>query len=157
MSVRRLLMGIALLLLFLMAVPAAAPAAAPRTSVTDLEDEVMCPICGTLLELSSSPQADRERAFIARLVRDGRTKAQIEDTLVAQYGPEVLAEPSGSGFDISAWLVPALAFVVAVAALALGVRRWRRPPGGEGSPPPGRGPGPEAAERLEADLAKYDL
>jgi cytochrome c-type biogenesis protein CcmH/NrfF len=156
MSVRRLLMGITLLL-FIVAVPAVAPAAAPRTSVTDLEDEVMCPICGTLLELSSSPQADRERAFIARLVREGRTKAQIEDALVAQYGPEVLAEPSGSGFDISAWLVPALAFVVAVAALALGVRRWRRPPGGGDSPPFGRSPSPEAAERLEADLARYDL
>jgi cytochrome c-type biogenesis protein CcmH len=158
MSGRRLLTGgISLLLLFLMALPAAASAAVPRTSVTDLEDEVMCPICGTLLELSSSPQAERERAFIARLVRGGRTKAQIEDALVAQYGPEVLAEPSGSGFDISSWLVPTLAFAIAAVALALGVRRWRRPPGDEDSPPPGRGPSPEAAEKLEADLARYDL
>jgi cytochrome c-type biogenesis protein CcmH len=155
MRTRRLLTAFALLLL--LAGPASAAAATPRTSVTDLEDEVMCPICGTLLELSSSPQAERERAFIARLVRDGRTKAEIEDALVAQYGPNVLAEPSGSGFDVSAWLVPAVAFIVAAAALALALRRWRRTSGGDGAPRAGRGPSAEEAERLEADLAKYDL
>ena len=35
----------------------AAPAAAQEASLTDIEDEVMCPICGTTLELSASPQA----------------------------------------------------------------------------------------------------
>ena len=45
--------------------PAAPAPAAPQTSIADVEDEVMCPICGTLLELAESPQAQRERAFIA--------------------------------------------------------------------------------------------
>ena len=153
MSFPRLL---AVLLASLLLTAAAAPAA-PATSVADLEDEVMCPICGTLLELSSSPQAQRERAFIARLAAEGRSKAEIKDALVAEYGREVLAQPSGSGFDLSAYLVPALAFLVAAIALGLGIWRWRR-----GSlPHPGRagseGPSDEETERLEADIARYDL
>jgi cytochrome c-type biogenesis protein CcmH/NrfF len=135
---------------------AASAAAAPQTNLPDVEDEVMCPICGTLLELSESPQAERQRAFVARLIAAGRTKAEIKDALVAQYGRQVLALPGGSGFNLSAYLVPAIAFAAAALALALGVRRWRRAGGGAG---PSAAPGPdgEDAERLEADLARYDL
>ncbi len=147
---------LAALLASLLLTAASAPAA-PATSVADLEDEVMCPICGTLLELSSSPQAERERAFIARLAAEGRSKTEIKDALVAEYGREVLAQPSGSGFDLSAYLVPALAFLVAAIALGLGIWRWRR----GSSPHSGRagpgGPSDEEAERLEADIARYDL
>src|SRR5438094_430461 len=78
-------------------------------SLADIEDEVMCPVCGTLLELSDSPQAQRERAYINTLIAQGKTKQQIEDALVEQYGPNVLATPSGSGFDLTAWIVPGLA------------------------------------------------
>jgi cytochrome c-type biogenesis protein CcmH/NrfF len=131
--------------------------AAPQTSLADLEDEVMCPICGTLLELSSSPQAERERVFIAGLVREGRSKAQIKDALVAEYGREVLAEPSDSGFDLWAYVLPVLGFALAAAALVVGIARWRRPP-----PPREEGearaaPSGEEAERLDADIARYDL
>jgi cytochrome c-type biogenesis protein CcmH len=145
--------------LTLVLLPGAAFAAVPQTSISDVEDEVMCPICGTLLELAESPQAQRERVLVRRLIAEGRTKAEIKDVLVAQYGRGVLALPSGSGFDLSAYLVPAIAFVLAVLGLALGVRRWRRAakPAGPGASPAPRGPQGEDAERLEADLARYDL
>ena len=136
---------------------AAGAAAAPRTSLTEISSEVMCPVCGTLLELAESPQAQREKAFISRLVAAGRTKAQIKDALVAEYGNEVLALPRGSGFDLSAYLVPVIAFVVAVLALAVGVARWRRAGRGPDRGPPTAGPSPEDSERLDADLARYDL
>lgn len=136
---------------------ASASAAVPQTSVADLEDEVMCPICGTLLELSSSPQAQRERAFVARLVAEGRSKAEIKDALVAEYGQEVLAQPSGSGFELSAYVVPALGFLIAAVALAIGIWRWRRGPFRQGGRERPEGPSEEDAERLEADLARYDL
>jgi len=137
-----------------------APAAAgfrpqPRASLPDIEDEVMCPVCGTLLELSESPQADRERVFIHKLIAEGRSKQQIKDALVAEYGSAVLATPRGSGFDLTAYLVPILAALVAATALILGVRRWRRsaPP----DEPEAEAPRGEDAERLDSDLARYDL
>jgi cytochrome c-type biogenesis protein CcmH len=145
--------------LSILALAALALFAAPAQAVeiSDVEDEVMCPICGTLLELSDSPQARREKAFIAEMIAAGRSKAEIKDALVDEYGSEVLAEPEGSGFELSADLVPAIAFLVAVVALAVGVARWRRRGGGGGSGP-GAGPPPDAdAKRLDADIARYDL
>jgi cytochrome c-type biogenesis protein CcmH len=144
-------------LLALVAAPASV--AAPRASLTEIEAEVMCPVCGTLLQLAESPQAQREKVFVRRLVSEGKTKQEIKDALVAEYGEAVLALPRGKGFNLSAYLVPAIAFVVALVALIFGVLRWRRaggdPPGG--SRPTPQGPSPEDSERLDADLARYDL
>ncbi len=141
------------------ALAGAAGAVQPKTTLPDVEDEVMCPICGTALNLSASPQADRERAFIRRQIAAGKTKDQIKDELVAQYGTRVLAEPPKSGFDLTAWLVPGVAILIAAIAIALGLRRWRRAArDGDGSPPAGGPPlDPADAERLDADLARYDL
>ena len=148
---------VAAIALLASAVPALA--ATPQTELPDIEDEVMCPICGTLLELAQSPQAERERVYISGLIAEGRTKAEIKDELVAQYGDRVLALPGGSGFDLSAYLVPAIAFVAAAVALAISIWRWRggsRPPGDDEDGAPDA-PSGEEAERLEADLARYDL
>ncbi len=80
----------------------------------------MCPVCGTLLQLAESPQAQRERVFIERQIDAGRSEAEIKDALVAEYGNEVLALPPDSGFSLSAYLVPIVAFLVAAVALASG-------------------------------------
>jgi cytochrome c-type biogenesis protein CcmH/NrfF len=142
-----------------LAAPATA-AAAPQTTVNAIEAEVMCPICGTLLELAESPQAKREKVFVAKLVAAGKSKAEVKDALVAQYGPSVLALPKASGFDLSAYLVPILAIAIAVVVLAFSVLRWRRsgranePSAGDAAADAPQG---EDAERLEADLSRYDL
>jgi cytochrome c-type biogenesis protein CcmH/NrfF len=145
-------------LLALGALLAPAAVAAERASLIEIEKQVMCPVCGTLLQLAESPQAQREKAFIRGLIAEGKTEAQIKDALVAEYGEEVLALPQGSGFSLSAYVVPIVAFVVAAIALAFGVLRWRRAGGGggRGKPAP-TGPKGDDAERLDADLARYDL
>jgi cytochrome c-type biogenesis protein CcmH len=140
--------------LALLAPGAAAGAPQPQTNLADVEDEVMCTVCGTLLELSDSPQAQQEKEFIRQRIARGDTKQQIEDAMVRQFGPRVLATPPASGFDLSAYLIPAIAFVVAVIGIALGLRRWRRQSGGGGGSPPLEG---AEAERLDADLSRYDL
>ncbi len=148
----------ALPLVCLLAAALAFPAATlgARASLADIEDEVMCPVCGTLLELSDSPQAQRERAYINTLIAKGMTKQQIEDALVAQYGPNVLATPSGHGFDLAAWIVPGLG--VLVLAGALGFAWWRRGRPGSGGPGPEPTPlSPEDSTRLDRDLSSYEL
>jgi cytochrome c-type biogenesis protein CcmH len=148
----------ALTVICLLAAALVAPASAlgAKASLADIEDEVMCPVCGTLLELSDSPQAQRERAYINSLIAKNWTKHQIEDALVAQYGLNVLATPSGHGFDLTAWIVPGLG-VIALAA-ALGFAWWRRGRPGSGGPkpePPALSP--EDATRLDRDLSSYEL
>jgi cytochrome c-type biogenesis protein CcmH len=147
-----------LIAIAVLAVLAPSATAAPRASLTEIERQVMCPVCGTLLQLAESPQAQREKAFIQRLIAEGKSEDQIKDALVAEYGDEVLALPQDSGFSLSAYVVPIVAFVLAAVALALGVLRWRRAgnSGGRGEPAPA-GPEGDDAKRLDADLARYDL
>jgi cytochrome c-type biogenesis protein CcmH/NrfF len=151
--------ALAFLALGLLAFAAAVSAEPVRqTTVHDIEGEVMCPICGTLLELSDSPQGKREKVYVAKLVAAGKTKAEVKDALVTQYGPAVLALPKASGFDLSAYLVPILAIIIAIVVLAFSVARWRhdgkRSTAEEDAVPAPQG---EDAERLEADLGRYDL
>lgn len=147
-------------LLALLALAPAAGAATPQTSLSEIEGEVMCPVCGTLLELAEAPQALREKEFIKRLVIAGESKEQIKAALVAEYGEEVLALPEGDGFNLSAYVVPIIAFVLAAIALGFGVWKWRRAGGSAGpGPPAAAGPGPsnEDNRRLDEDLGRYDL
>ncbi|MBS1888356.1 MAG: cytochrome c-type biogenesis protein CcmH [Actinobacteria bacterium] len=142
-----------------LALPTAAGAAsALRTELNEIESEVMCPVCGTLLELAESPQATREKAFVEKLVKQGQSKEEIKEALVVQYGDAVLAEPKGSGFDLSAYVVPVVAFILAALLLALAVWRWRRATSSrEERRPEVEGPSEEDRKRLDADLARYDL
>src|SRR5687768_16472459 len=86
----------------LLAMAGAAVAASPRTSLPDIEDEVLCPVCGTPLNQAQAPQAERERAMIRTLIAQGKTKPQINRRLVDEYGPGVLATPEPSGFSLAA-------------------------------------------------------
>jgi cytochrome c-type biogenesis protein CcmH len=144
--------GVAIALLLAVAVSAPAAAQEARTSLPDVEDEVMCTICGTLLAESQSPQADRERALIRELIAEGKDKDQIKDALVAQYGPRVLATPSGHGFDLLAWLVPGMGILLAAAGIAVGLTRVRRT--APDSVPPTLSA--EERRRIDADLADFD-
>jgi cytochrome c-type biogenesis protein CcmH/NrfF len=140
--------------LALLLVLAPAASACPKTSLGDIENEVICPVCGTSLALATeAPQAQRQRAFIERQIADCRSKDEIKAALTEEFGDEVLALPDDDGFEIAAYLVPAAILLTALAALGLGVRRWRRTRPAGPSAPAGR----TDAERLDEDLARYEL
>jgi cytochrome c-type biogenesis protein CcmH len=149
-----------LALVMLAALPAAAAAqACPRTSVADVEDEVMCPVCGTPLALASeAPQAERERAFIQRLVDDCRSKDEVKQALVAEFGDRVLALPGDQGDDslgdVLVYVIPAVGIVLAAAGIAFAVVRWRR-----ARRPESGGATLAGADgaRLDDDMSRYDL
>ncbi|MFN8203329.1 MAG: cytochrome c-type biogenesis protein CcmH [Solirubrobacteraceae bacterium] len=139
---------------------AAAPAlaATPQTTLNDVEDEVMCVVCGVPLNIAESPQADRERAFINRQIAQGKTKDEIKDAMRAEYGDAVIATPEGGGFEVTNWLIPALVALVLVAAVAVLVPRWRRrqrTAGADATAADVPALSPDEARRLDEDLARY--
>jgi cytochrome c-type biogenesis protein CcmH len=154
-SLRRSLLAV-LLAALLLAGPASAQEDQPAT-LTDLEDEVMCTICGTTLQLSESPQATRQRVFINELISEGATKQEVKDALVDEYGPEVLAVPSTEGFDLAAWVVPIAGVLAAFTLVGLAARRWRRRRAVDVADAPAPRDDPEGEERLRADLGRYEL
>ncbi|MBV8955540.1 MAG: cytochrome c-type biogenesis protein CcmH, partial [Solirubrobacterales bacterium] len=102
-TLRFILVAAALLLAL---APSAALAATAKTSLSDVEDEVMCPSCHEPLALAQSPQANAERNFIRMLIAQGQTKAAIKQALVAQYGTSVLARPPAQGFNLTVYVLP---------------------------------------------------
>jgi cytochrome c-type biogenesis protein CcmH len=144
--VTRVLLGLVVLVL--------ATGAAPRTTLPDVENEVMCVECKTALNVSTSAVADEERSFIRRQIALGKDKQQVKAALVEQYGPGVLADPEGSGFDLAAWLVPILLAVLGIGGVAVAARRWRR--GAAPAPAAGEPLPEEDARRLDAELAAFD-
>ena len=137
-----------------LALLAPAAAAAQQASLPDIEDEVMCPICGTTLELSDSPQAERERELIRGLIAEGKSKDEIKDALVAEYGEDVLAVPDSEGFDLTAWVIPALGIGIAAIVVGLAIARLARRRRSNGV---GRELEPGDEARLERDMSSYDL
>jgi cytochrome c-type biogenesis protein CcmH/NrfF len=134
----------------------AALAAEPRTTLPDVEDEVMCVECGTALNVSTSPVADREREFIRRRIAEGMSKPEIKAALVKEYGPKVLAVPEGGGFDVAAWLVPGLLCLIALLGVGVAAVRWRGRREDEVVPDEGPDLDPDDRRRLDADLAAFD-
>ena len=144
------------LLLALVLAPAAM-AAEPKTTLPDVEDEVMCVECGTALNVSTSPVADREREFIRRRIAEGKGKPEIKAALVEEYGPKVLAVPEGGGFDVAAWLVPGLLSLIALLGVGVAAVRWRGRREDEPDDVDDRPDlDPEDRRRLDADLAAFD-
>ena len=150
--------GTTLLLALALLAPAGALAETPRTTLSDVEDEVMCPICGTALNVAGAPQADRERAFIRRLIAEGKTKDEIKDALVVEYGDNVLGVPRNDGFGAAVWLVPAAVVALLLALAAVFVPRWRRRSAQRPGDVAPAGPALSAADaqRLEEDIARYE-
>jgi cytochrome c-type biogenesis protein CcmH len=148
----------AALLAILTAAPAAFAQTCPQTTLADLEDEVMCPVCGTPLGLATeAPQAQREREYIQDLIDDCRSKDEIKQALVAQFGDEVLALPGDQGDDdlgdVLVYLIPALAILLGAGGIAFAVVRWRGArPGGPGAAAPA-----SDGARVDADMERYDL
>ena len=149
---------LALVAALLVALAAAGPAhaAEPKASLPDIEDEVMCVECGTALNISESQVADDEREFIRELIAQGKSKQQIKDALVAEYGASVLATPEEEGFGLVVYVVPPLLALLALGGVFFTAKRWRRAPQAAAAAP-SAALADEDASRLEKDMAAYEL
>lgn len=153
---RRILLVVALLALLVAPMGAAAE---PRFEMSDIESELMCPTCQSRLDMSSSPAAERIRAFVEEKRQAGWTEQEVKDALVADFGPAVLAAPPAEGMGLVAWLVPILAVgggALVVAGLVVLWRRRRSDP--EDVAVPAAEPGADAAmdARIDAALRALD-
>jgi len=150
----------ALLTLLLPLAPAAGAAVAPRASLTDIENDVMCVACHEPLAVAESPQADAERSYIRTLIAQGETKSQIETALVGQYGPAVLGRPPAHGFNLTVYILPPALVLIGVAVLAFTLPKWRRrsrAAAAEAAEHARAAPqlSPDDARRLDEDLIRH--
>ena len=129
-------------------------ASAARPNAADLEAELVCPVCETTLDQSNAPVALRMKTFIRVRIAAGDTEQEIKDALVAEFGPEVLAEPPEGGFGLLAWLLPLGALVGGAIAVGLLIRTWSR----RAAPPDSAAYelDPELDRLVDEELARFD-
>jgi cytochrome c-type biogenesis protein CcmH/NrfF len=116
----------------------------------------MCVSCREPLAVAQSPQAYAERAFIRSLAAQGYDKRQIEQALVAQYGPAVLAKPPAHGFNLTVYVLPPAILLLGIATLAVALPRWRRRTAAQKTRQVPPTPDPAENARLEQELARFD-
>lgn len=104
----------------------AAACAQPKTSLSFLEGQIMCPTCHTTLDMSEAPAAQQIKAQIAKRIAQCWTAQQIERELVQNFGQGILAAPPHKGFDLLAWWLPIAGVLGGALVLAAGVWRWSR-------------------------------
>jgi cytochrome c-type biogenesis protein CcmH/NrfF len=151
MHPRRALL-VALATLWLVAAPALASDRHPTQG--ELEGEIICPVCRTTLDQSDSPIALRMKAFIARRIAAGDTRTEIEDKLIATFGPSVVARPATHGFDLLAWLLPLGALLGGAAVVGIAAWRWSR---ARAPAPAGSAPlDPAVERRIDEELSRFE-
>ncbi len=111
-------------------VRAATDDGSPRTTADKVEaiaKTLKCPVCDGQSVADSDVAASRAiRVEIARLVEQGRSTSEVRSTIAATYGDQVQLTPPASGLAGLVWMLPVVALVVALAALAAAFTRWRR-------------------------------
>ena len=104
----------------------------PATRFTELGHQMMC-ICSCnqiLLECNhvGCPDSDGMRNELMVAVNRGDSDSLVEQSFVQKYGPTVLAAPTTTGFDRTAWIVPFVALALGLMLVVLVIRSWKNRP-----------------------------
>jgi cytochrome c-type biogenesis protein CcmH len=139
------------------AIASTAGTATARTSYLSVVDDVMCVVCHEPLGVAQSPEAFQERDYIRQLIAQGKTRKEIENDLVQQYGPAVLARPPANGVNLLVYIIPPVVLIVGITVLAIFLPRWRRRAREAGLSPTDTRATLDAADakRLNDDLGRF--
>jgi cytochrome c-type biogenesis protein CcmH len=104
----------------------------PATRFNELGHQMMC-ICSCnqiLLECNhvGCPDSDNMRNELMAAISRGDSDSLVEQAFVQKYGPTVLAAPTNTGFDRTAWIVPFVALAMGLTIVVMVVRAWKNRP-----------------------------
>lgn len=93
--------------------------------VTDVAKEFICNCgCNKMLPDCDMQCGEQLRGVIAAKIGEGWDKPRIMDLLVRNYGEKLLAAPTKSGFNLTAWVTPFAAILVGGVLISLAVGEW---------------------------------
>ena len=104
----------------------------PASRFNEIGHQLMC-ICGChqiLLECNhvGCPDSDGMRNELMAAVSRGDSDSLVSQAFVQKYGPTVLAAPTNTGFNRTAWIVPFVALGFGLMTVVFIVRAWRNRP-----------------------------
>ena len=81
--------------------------------VTEIGNELLCPVCqGQSVAESNSGLARDMRKIIREKLEEGESKEQIITYFVSRYGDSILGAPPAKGIGIILWLLPVLSLTI---------------------------------------------
>jgi cytochrome c-type biogenesis protein CcmH len=93
--------------------------------VSDVAKEFICNCgCNKMLPDCDMQCGEQLRGVIAAKIGEGWDKPRIMDLLVRNYGEKLLAAPTKSGFNLTAWVTPFAAILVGGVMISLAVGEW---------------------------------
>jgi len=134
--------------------------ASSRSPLDEVTEKIICSCgCNNLtVKNCTCGKADRARADILTRLARGEDPDQILRAYVGEYGEQILAAPTRSGFNLIGWIVPFVAVLTGATFLVLVLRRWARVPLAEaplvqplGTRPPSS-PDPAFLKRVEEEM-----
>jgi len=128
------------------------PAAAPEGWAYQLSHDLMSPFCpGRTLSACTSPQADELRMWLIVQEASGRSREDVEAELFERYGDVLRPAPRATGFGLTAYVFPVIAFLAGGVVVVVFLRRQTRAvPTPEQSLPPSD---PELERHIDRELA----
>jgi len=102
-------------------------AAAPEGWAYQLSHDLMSPFCpGRTLSACTSPQADDLRMWMIVQEASGRSREDVKAELFERYGDVLRSAPLATGFGLTAYAFPVIAFLVGGVVVAVFLRRQTR-------------------------------
>ena len=90
--------------------------------------QIMCPVCpAESIDQAQVPIARQMRQMVRDQLTQGANQAEILEFFAQRYGPDILASPPKSGFNLLAWIFPVVGMAVALIAGWLVIRSMASP------------------------------
>ncbi|MDZ7273155.1 MAG: cytochrome c-type biogenesis protein CcmH [candidate division KSB1 bacterium] len=142
--------------------PDSTAAGIPPAYLNALRNEIACfcgcgmTVQGCLGGMICSESRELSERVIA-LVSAGKTREQVLQAMVEQYGERILSAPTKQGFNLAVWVLPFLALLGGVALIFRMVSRWQR--GSAATTPaagsPAAGSNDEYGDRFEQEFRQF--
>jgi len=129
-------------------------AAQDERLIREIEDNLIAPCCWTQpVSQHPSEVSDRIRREVREMVAAGRSRDEIYDHYVAEYGERILASPRARGFNKLAYILPALALLLGGCLLLILLKRLRAPAPEAAAP---AAPDPRYASAVDKEIRELE-
>jgi cytochrome c-type biogenesis protein CcmH len=143
----------------LLALAAPALAGTVETEAKAIEAMLVAPCCWSQqVSLHQSEAAEEIKRDIRVALEAGRTRQQIVDAYVEQYGARILIEPPARGFATWLYVLPVVTLMLSAGGLAIVVKRFAKRGAPSVEKPSARdgSDSGEMADRLDDELRDLD-
>jgi cytochrome c-type biogenesis protein CcmH len=149
-SIPKLFACIAAAMLLLTIVSFSAETTPASAKIREIEDNLIAPCCWSQpVSQHDSEVAQQIRDEVTTMVSAGKSREEILDFFVAQYGERILVTPRAKGFNRLAYILPWAALPLGTWGLILLLRKLRSP-----AASPEQMPVPEPESRYSSIIEK---